>query len=594
MQNYEESFGFKYHARMIHSMFGILITTDYGVYLYKYITIRGQFLKSGDDLSFYEKRKISKLKKYTVPWHLHALLWTSLAGMLALTYPIMYGIVVRSEEPFFKKRTFTYVFVYILMNASYGVLFFLIFLIFSFFGWITEESKKLYSSRKVLFLILFKLSPFIQLIVAFFGEWISIGWHPRVILCFCTVYPLFMGTIQKVTSIVDNEEDFKLDMFAEVYSLFYASLPYKLVYLGLDEMWMGFAVLFIKACFKTIIYIIVPCRKRCLAQKKKSKVGRKAKKRGTYKSVDFGGNKKKKKKDSEEFGLEGGARIKEGEEEKGETNLASFVFFGERSGDKKPEGVRRSLFSPSRQKGAKTKSKGTNDNPSLFFGEKLDKSEKNIPRSKKPENNISPLKNLFLNKKKESKDKENKEKIAQPKGLQLVKDKGVSSEKSNNEQAEEKKESKRKFLALFSNLAAPPKRSKNRKKSKAKNLGSKTKKGEGEEGEEGSQKESPLANLQKALLNFMDDQFEDRRLFTLKFLIHELSDITQDIGVFSLVYITNYILPMVRTMKFEFPATFVTQISIWTLAELIIDLFFFFFCLNLYKRFYFFGSHSIY
>ena len=93
--------------------------------------------------------------------------------------------------------------------------------------------------------------------------------------------------------------------------------------------------------------------------------------------------------------------------------------------------------------------------------------------------------------------------------------------------------------------------------------------------------------LYEALKDFLDDQFVDRKLFTLKFLIHELSDITQDIGVFSLVYITNYILPRFRDTKFAFPTTFDTQISIWTALELCLDLFFFFVCLNLFKKFFF-------
>lgn len=61
--------------------------------------------------------------------------------------------------------------------------------------------------------------------------------------------------------IIDEKIDLKLDLVAELYSLFYASLPYKLVYLDIEEIEIGFIVMTIKFIYKMIIYVIIPCVK---------------------------------------------------------------------------------------------------------------------------------------------------------------------------------------------------------------------------------------------------------------------------------------------------------------------------------------------
>ena len=181
--------------------------------------------------------------------------------MFLVTYPTTKYILEPYEATFFKKTTFTYVLLFISINFEYGLIFVLVYSVYSKFGLLGETSKKLFTLRKVCFLVVFKLSPFIQLFISFFGEYLAIYMSPMAILVFCSIYPFLMGLVQKVTSLIDREEDFKLDMFAEVYSLFYASLPYKLVYLGLDSLWMGFAVLGIKTVFKLTVYVILPWRK---------------------------------------------------------------------------------------------------------------------------------------------------------------------------------------------------------------------------------------------------------------------------------------------------------------------------------------------
>lgn len=105
---------------------------------------------------------------------------------------------------------------------------------------------------------LFKILPLVELFVAFLGEWISLKIDKKFILIFCMLYPVFMGSIQKTMDWLDSKSNLELDSIAEMQSLFYASLPYKLVYLGLEDVGTGLIVLFIKLAFKVIVYVIVP------------------------------------------------------------------------------------------------------------------------------------------------------------------------------------------------------------------------------------------------------------------------------------------------------------------------------------------------
>lgn len=327
-------------------------------------------------------------------------IWVSIFLFICISYPLV-SFLDKFQQNFFKKQTFLFTLFYILMSIAYGITLILTYLGFWIFSSEFKKNKEINSTfnlKIVFFLALFKLSPFVQLFISFFGEFIAVKLHPTVILVFCSIYPLLMGFIQKLTSLVDEKYNLRLEMFAEAYSLFFASLPYKLVYLGLDSFWMGFMVLMIKAGFKTIVYIILP-----LVRNKKNRVGK-----------------------------------------------------------------------------------------------------------------VSEKKNLVIS------------------GFQTaqIKDKNAAS------------------------LV---------------------------------QDEKCWGKMKKNLKKFLfEDQFQDRKLFALKFIVHELSDITQDIGVFSLVYTTNFIVPYFnKNISFKFPSQFVFQISIWTFVELLIDFFFFFFCLSMNKRFYF-------
>jgi len=138
-----------------------------------------------------------------------------------------------------------------------------------FLSTFSEDSEGILSMKFIIALAIFKILPLVELFVALTGEWISLFLHPNVVLFFCSVYPILMGVVQKMMDFLNDKFDLELDLVAELYSLFYASLPYKLVYLNIEDFFIGFIVLAIKITFKLIVYVIVPILKHRKAQKKK-------------------------------------------------------------------------------------------------------------------------------------------------------------------------------------------------------------------------------------------------------------------------------------------------------------------------------------
>ena len=117
----------------------------------------------------------------------------------------------------------------------------------------------LFSMKKIGCLLLFKLCPFVQLSISFLGEIVSINLGPYFVLVFCGVYPITMGAMQHTMSYINKKNGLGLDMMSEIYSLFFASLPYALVYLGADQAWFAYSVFGIKVGYKLIAYILFPC-----------------------------------------------------------------------------------------------------------------------------------------------------------------------------------------------------------------------------------------------------------------------------------------------------------------------------------------------
>lgn len=120
-----------------------------------------------------------------------------------------------------------------------------------------EAPKRIY----VFYLLLsvMKILPFCQLVCSFIGEEIA-PYLPdvRLMLIFCIIYPLIMGFWQKLMSIIDKKAELDIEFIGESYSLMYAVLPYKMVYLSIDPPEVVGMVLGIKIVYKTIAYLIIP------------------------------------------------------------------------------------------------------------------------------------------------------------------------------------------------------------------------------------------------------------------------------------------------------------------------------------------------
>lgn len=170
--------------------------------------------------------------------------------------------------------------IFISINLLYSILLVIIFAIFRSIGKknagqhgkmlcdFVSEIEEIFTMEKVIALGVFKILPLTELFIAFLGEWVALFVGSNLVLGFCAVYPLLMGTIQKTMDWIDDKYNLELDLVAELYSLFYASLPYKLVYLNIEDTLIGFVVLGIKFTFKMIVYVIVPTIKENNRKKK--------------------------------------------------------------------------------------------------------------------------------------------------------------------------------------------------------------------------------------------------------------------------------------------------------------------------------------
>ena len=588
-------------------VFGALICLDYLIFLYKYANIRGQFLKSGHDVTFFEEDPIPDDEKYSISKAILSLILISGAMMAAVSYPLM-RLIGPLEDSFFRKRTFTFVLVYMLVNLAYGAIFVITTTIFKCCHILDpDECTKLFSYRKMFFLVVFKLSPFAQLFLAFLGEFIALSLHPNMIIVFCMLYPLVIGFVQKLTSRIDETEEFKLEMFSEAYSLFYASLPYKLVYLGLDQYWLGVTVLVVKFTFKMISYVIVPCKNMAadkMREEKKKSLGKIKKKE---KSEPTGGidlikiseqdeeeSHQEKNDMGEENGAEGVEQTGSDKSQLSEIQEDPFELAGFRRGPQKKKlsrpPVRRSRQNSHNNLAGPVFKKLTKDieikstihrrdlskvSPEPWTDRRLNINVDTQSRRSSISRSIPGPQLRKTPKKKERPD------LGGFLGVQSVESIGGTSHppiciqdlhNPVHNPGPQKKKRKEVKLPAPEPSSQPPARGGStpfRRRSR--------------------RQKSVVKIVSEKVINFIaEDQFEERKLFTLKYVIHETSDVTQDIAVFTLVIISNYLIPVFKPEQdMIFPSTFVTQITYWTLAELSIDLFYLFLCTNMYKRFYF-------
>ena len=117
----------------------------------------------------------------------------------------------------------------------------------------------LFGPKKLLILSMVKISPSIQIYCSFYAGYITNSMGLKGIVILCSGYPLVMGAIQKLTSYMNSRFELKFDLLIETYSLLFASIPYKLKFLGVKKSSLAFLILFIKGIFKVIAYILLPC-----------------------------------------------------------------------------------------------------------------------------------------------------------------------------------------------------------------------------------------------------------------------------------------------------------------------------------------------
>ena len=83
---------------------------------------------------------------------------------------------------------------------------------------------------------------------------------------------LIFGVL-RLMKYVNTKLDLRMDMVGEIYTIFYAVFPYKIMYLNLKSLLPGLILIAIKCIFKAVVFVIVPCLKRTsskLAPREKS------------------------------------------------------------------------------------------------------------------------------------------------------------------------------------------------------------------------------------------------------------------------------------------------------------------------------------
>lgn len=397
---------------------------------------------------------------------------------LLVTYPFMKWLCTY-EDTFFKKKTFIYVLIYISTVSLYSIILILVFLIFQWIGKVNQGKKgkmlstfvndieNIFSMKIIVGLGFFKILPLVELLVAFFGEFFTgLFNNVNVMFLFCSIYPVLMGAIQKSMDFINTECNLELELVAELYSLLYASMPYKLVYLNIEETLIGFIVLGIKFTYKMIIYVIVPAIKV-----RKANISSVAPYKGEEGNI-----------------------------------LQSHEFLKNKNENQKDKITKKKILQIEKQ---------------YQHHEQKPIQE----RSNEQEESIGVIYLIDDHELEESKIKMNKE----------------ENEKSpNSAQFDDSSEEKIKNTSINPNKS----------------------------------------NEESKNLSF-------HRKFVLKFIIHTFSDTTQNLAVFTLIFTMNLVIVNFKSDSRTLSKSLVTNVIIWTLSELLMDLVFFFVCLTLFQKWWF-------
>jgi hypothetical protein len=131
----------------------------------------------------------------------------------------------------------------------------------------------LYGVSRILGLAAFKTIPYTQLIIVFYGQYLSDLIHKNAVIGYYLIYPVLIFGVLRLMKYVNTKLDLRMDMVGEIYTIFYAVFPYKIMYLNLKSLLPGLIIIAIKCIFKAVVFVIVPCLKRTsskLAPREKS------------------------------------------------------------------------------------------------------------------------------------------------------------------------------------------------------------------------------------------------------------------------------------------------------------------------------------
>lgn len=93
------------------------------------------------------------------------------------------------------------------------------------------------------------------------------------------------------------------------------------------------------------------------------------------------------------------------------------------------------------------------------------------------------------------------------------------------------------------------------------------------------------------LLKLFNDKFENRKEFPFKFIVNQICDISQSLGFFFSIFLLNIILPKFEIREiYSFSNKTILYFLIWGGAEIVFDFVYLIACLRAYKKYYFRGE----
>ena len=425
--------------------------------------------------------------------------------------------------------------------------------------------------KNIAILTSLKLSPFIQIFLSFLSGHLTDKHGVPGLVVLCSFYPALMGAIQKVTSFANEKFGMGFGILIETYSLLFASLPYKLKWLGMSKNAMAFLVLGIKGGFKVVAYIAIPVLRQLVDNMAKKADERKERnKRRRYP----GGN-----NSNGDLHI-GVVQILEGTES--QFYKVDLIDSSRKRRDRERE---RRYDSPRRQHHnqhyrdnrermgsyAEDIDDAPNEfNPSVMSPTKPKKSQFSGPR--KPLPGPPPHAN---------------------KASSYGSTNGSSGKSGLDYNSKHKISYKKKNILRGGDIsrAYSPR---SWKHAMQRRLRMRKKRRHFDDDYYDDEEYFTDSFIFIKLRNFLVYFYKDKKRFTLKFMIHELADNIMTLSVFTLTLANNYIVKhLVSKPRTTFPSDYVRKLTIWTGIEFGMDTFFLVGCLFIFKEYYFKGKGGV-